>query len=126
MFIRSDNISLFDIHTALRKVRLAGGDIEIDSDGIREFTPRSYSRGYEFFCESFDGRYARNGRGGRAASWTDYGRFMALLYKLDPQARISFYTDATNFIKITGDIHRNNPDKYPAPWLQDRDLMIYA
>lgn len=123
MFIRSDIIRIQHIYEALS----ISGDIYIDDNNIRRFSPRGYEYGYEFCCESYEGKRSRGfGKPGRAASWTDYGRFMAHLFKLDPQARIAQYKNATEFIKITSDEHSRNPDEYAAPWLNDRDLMIYA
>jgi hypothetical protein len=122
MLIRSNDIRIQHIYEALS----ISGDIYIDDAGIRRFTPRApYVVGYEFCCESYEGKRSRGfGKPGRAASWTAWGIFIAHLYKIDPQARIGHYTDATNFIKLTTDDAKRRGE--PAPWLNDRDLMIYA
>lgn len=121
MFIRSDTIRIQHIYEALS----VSGDIYIDDGNIRRFKPRGYEYGYEFCCESFYGKRSRGfGKPGRAASWTDYGRFIAQLYKIDPQARIGHYKHATDFIKLTTDDAKRRGEH--APWLNDHDLMIYA
>ena len=123
MFIRSDTITVNEIRIAIGSARMQGADIFIDPDGIREFKPRRYANGYELFCESTNGRYARNQRGGRAATWTDYGRFIANLYLLDPNAEISFYKSAKEFMQWTRKENKRMPDNYPAPWLTIPQLV---
>lgn len=122
MFIRSDIITENDILDAIIAARAHGADILIDHDGIRKFKPRRFERGFEFFCEALSGKRSRNRRGGRAASWTAYGLFMADLYKLDPSAEISFYRNCADFMDWTKRCNERDPDEFPAPWLDDATL----
>lgn len=123
MYVRSDVLTAADIRSALADTRHEDGvDIRLDDEGIREFRPRKFAHGFQFYCESLSGSRSRNGRSGYAASWTAYGLFMARLYKLDPLAEISWYKDAADFIRWTeklshhpGNAHRG----MEAPWLAD-------
>lgn len=90
------------------------GDITIDS--LREFRPRNGGNGFELYLEGWGERHrrARNGREGKAATWDDYGNWFALLFKLDPAARISFYNGVGEFLDHTS---RYTQRGAKAPWL---------
>jgi hypothetical protein len=128
MFIRSNTLTKDDIFAAVQTAREDGEDIYVDEDGIRVFHARQFRTGFQFYCESLNGKRARNGRPGRSASWDAYGVFMAELYKLDPTAEISQYKNAADFMDWTefaADTNRGRPAG-KAPWLTDYTLQTAA
>lgn len=69
----------------------------------------------------------------KAATWSEHGVFMAELYKLDPNMRISHYKTLADFLRITRELSEhpgNNIGKraahYRAPWLADAELVAQA
>lgn len=119
MRIYSKVLSPADIYGELR-LAIETNDVVIES--YREFTPRAGGRGYEVYLEGLGARHkrARNGRGGKAASWDDYGLWMARLFKLDPAAKISHYNGVGEFIAFT---RQYQPRDASAPWLADDALL---
>lgn len=63
----------------------------------------------------------------KAATWTEHGVWMADLFKIDPNARISWWNGAADFVAKTGieSPYRNagGGHKHAAPWLDDPELM---
>ena len=114
MFIRSNTLTKSDILDALQHARSEGFDIMIDEDGIRQFRPRKFARGFQLYCESAYGPRARNLRPGLAASWDAYGVAMAYLFKLDPHAEVAWYKGREDFEDKT---KRYIPRGMSAPWL---------
>lgn len=39
---------------------------------------------------------------GKAATWDEWGMFLAALYKADPNAKTPYYTSASHFHRVTG------------------------
>jgi hypothetical protein len=115
MYIRSNILTTQNILDSLQHARSEGFDIYLDVDaGIREFSPRRFERGFKLYCESLNGKRARNGRVGMAASWDAYGVAMAYLYALDPDAEIAWYKNRDDFYEKTSlYAHRMGE----APWL---------
>jgi len=106
MKIYSNSLDTADVREATIKARGNGADIYIEA--IRNFNPRNYANGVEFWAESANGKRAsahapvssgpRDGYP-RAASWTDYGYLIAHLFNVDPHARIGFYDNEADFVK---------------------------
>lgn len=49
---------------------------------------------------------------GKAATWDEWGMFLAALYEADPEAVTPYYTDADDFHHVTGDRFRTlTPDE---------------
>jgi hypothetical protein len=130
MIIRSYAIERADLFNALSDV--PGVHLELE----REFRPQKFTYGYRVHLESDHGRYARNGRDGRAATWDEHGLWMAELYKLDPMAQIAWYKNAAQFLYWTkrhvesvalhhkvGSVYSN---EHQAPWLSDAELVQAA
>ena len=137
MIIRSNQISRQDVGNAAQ----AAGVNFIDTNAlhdvgwfqpIREFTPKAYQYGYEVFLTGSSpyaaAHQSRDGYGEKAATWDEWGVFIAFLYEIDPAARIGHYTGRENFRQVTGEEVRriatwHAPDGYQArshrgPWLQ--------
>lgn len=130
MLIRSDIITRATVGAA---ARTAGVNF-IDTgsrDGwyepIREFKPKAFANGFEVFLAGSSPYAAQHGYGEKAATWDEWGVFIAALYSVDPNARIGPYADRADFIRQTGDeatrVQRwHNPNGYQArthraPWL---------
>jgi hypothetical protein len=68
--------------------------------------PRLRSRGWDVLLHRAGGRPFNTGKrgseysertGAGAASWDDYGRWLAALYELDPAMRAGYYLSRENF-----------------------------
>jgi len=68
---------------------------------IREFKPRQYANGFEFFLSGSSPYAAQHGYGEKAATWDEWGEVIAKLYAVDPGARIGHYSDRADFIRQT-------------------------
>ena len=138
MIIRSNRISRSDIVAAA--VKAGVNFINTNSrDGwfepIREFTPRRYQSGFEFFLTG-SSKYAaahqdtvHGTQYEKAATWDEWGVVIDALYAVDPAAQIGFYTGRENFRQVT----RSERDRvrqgfapeshyaqtHRAPWLED-------
>lgn len=83
--------------------------LEVEYTTIRR--PRVRSRGWNVSLIDPHGRRRKNsgthgaGEPG-AASYTQHGHWMALLYNIDPRATIAFYKSAENFHQTTKDQFR--------------------
>lgn len=110
MLVRSDIITRDDIGVAVREAGVHFLDTE-SREGwyvpVREFKPRGYRNGFEFFL-SGSSPYAVNrpiyrydGSKPKAATWDEWGIVIDALYSLDPDARIGHYTDRSDFIEQT-------------------------
>ena len=128
MKIFSDHLTTYDLHQAARKAgvelfhaeriyrerpRLRTYLYEISLSGSSPYTSQSS------FCEPH-----------KAATWSEWGRFMVELYKIDREARIGHYKSVDDFIDQTRRISEhpgnNRPDnkgRYAAPWLKDAEFM---
>lgn len=136
MIIRSNQISRAQIVQAA--VEAGVNFIDTNSrDGwfepIREFTPKAFQSGYEVFLTgSSPYNAAHQSHQGyqyeKAATWDEWGVFIAFLYDIDPAAQIGHYTGRENFRQVTrAEVERiatwHDPEGYQArshrgPWLQ--------
>lgn len=110
------------VYAALRE---SNEENDVIVESFREFSPRKGGRGFELYLEGLGARHkrARNGRGGKAATWDDYGLWMARLFKIDPAAKIAHYDGLNEFIKFTT---QYIPRGQSAPWLKDNELVRLA
>lgn len=115
MKIYSRIITRRDIYEALIGIL----EVCIDSDGVREFSPRRGGFGYELYLEGYGDRHyrARNNRDGYAATWDDYGVWMDRLFKIDPDAEIGYWKGRQEFIELTAQYAPNMRAR--APWLEE-------
>jgi hypothetical protein len=118
MRIYSDILTKEDLYREL-------GDMpDVLLEHCRPFSSRSTRYGYEVYLEGLGGRHKRhrNGREGKAATWDDYGVWMARLFAIDPNARIAHYNGYDQFIEYTS---KNVPAGNYAPWLSE-DVLTHA
>ena len=137
MKVRSDIIDGHDIGRASN----AAGTHFIDSNAgfergwyipIREFKPKAFARGYEFFLSGSSPYNAahQSRQGGeyeKAATWDEWGVVIDALYAIDPKAQIGHYTSRSDFIEQTSEEFQrvstyHDPESYyartrTAPWL---------
>ena len=126
MIVRSNVISMADIGAA---VRAAGSAVTFQDtysrEGwfvpVREFKPRRYERGFEFFLAGSSTYRAQHDREEFAATYDEWGIVIAELYKIDPDAEIAWYDNARDFITKT---EKYQPRNAAAPWLAD--AVLYA
>lgn len=132
MKVRSNIITRATIGTAVANVPgVTFTDTESREgwyEPIREFKPRDYAYGFEFFLTGTS-RYGNQRSGGRekAATWDEWGIVIDALYFVDPSARIGCYESRSDFIeKTAAERHRiaqwHDPKGYQArthraPWL---------
>lgn len=114
MRIHSSILSASDFGRALKT---AGLDTEgVYIDGITTHGSRKRSRAFELSLRAQDGR-DRNGKGrrwpnggsygaetgyGKAATYDEWGWFIAALYGMDDQAIVGPYEDRDAFLRATG------------------------
>lgn len=82
---------------------------------------RSHERSYTVRL-SGSSPYVMQGRtveNAKAATWDEWGLFIAALFKRDAAATIGNYKGVEDFIAKTTADHERNPEKYPASWLDD-------
>lgn len=126
MYIRSNILTADNVRDAVFHARKEGHDIFIDEEGISSFKPRRFEHGFQFYCEALNGKRARNGRPGRAATWDAHGVMMAYLFKLDPDAEISWYKGVRQFLDVTTSDSESAYSRGEAPWLADAELWDAA
>ena len=99
MIVYSDTLTENDLYEAALRARDEfGQDIWIDE--ISSGRSRKRNGRITFYAKSMNGRRARNGRPGRAASWTAYGYLIAELFRRDSEAIIGIYNSPTEFHEI--------------------------
>lgn len=137
MIVRSNIITRGDVVNAVLTVPgvsfIDVGNVEGWYVPVREFSPRSLARGFEFFLTGSSKYNAahQGGQGGyeKAATWDEWGLVIDALFAIDPDARIAWYANRADFIaKTTAEHERiaewHAPDGYQArthraPWLED-------
>jgi len=137
MKVRSNILTRGDVVNAVLAVPgvnfIDVGNVEGWYVPVREFSPRSYARGFEFFLTGSSKYNAahQGGQGGyeKAATWDEWGVVMAALYAIDPDAEIGFYSSRSDFIAKTRAEHEriatwHDADGYQAqchqaPWLEE-------
>jgi hypothetical protein len=104
MKVYSNTLTINDLNVAAHEVRDATGDALYVGDAITIPRARVRRNGFNVRLTNFDSRRARNTgtHGGArgddpAASWDDYGRWIARLFVRDPSARIAHYDGAADF-----------------------------
>lgn len=107
MRIYSDQLGTGDLYATMQEIR--GMYIQA-IQRIRR--PKVRSRGWEVVTASYtSNRWKNSGRYGasgvNAASRDDHGRWFAMLFGMDPKARICEYTSAEDF-------HARTDNKYAA------------
>jgi len=76
-------------------------------------------------------KYSMQGVEGKAATWDEWGIFIAALFKFDPEAKIGWYKSYDHFIEFTTE-ERDRCAQYrpdlgrTAPWLDDEKKGNYA
>lgn len=106
MKLHSNILTADDVHICAAVARKVHGcDIYVDE--ISEGGSRKAARRITFYAHSKNGKRARNGRQGRAATWSDYGYLIAELYRRDPDAIFDYYANVDDFVsKCTEDAWR--------------------
>lgn len=107
MKLYSDKLTARDVRIAFSEARTVYG-ADIWTDDVQAFQPRSkYAHGVKFYAQSMHGTRPTAHRAigsypldreNRAASWSDYGYVIAILFARDPGAVIGPY-------KCAGDFH---------------------
>lgn len=118
MRIHTDTITHLDIYDA---ARAAGSAVDFTAE---EHASRTHARAYEVKLTGSSPRRPNTGRRGadwgtdeHAATWDEWGLFLAHLYDVDPDARaggakIPVYRNASDFYVKTGDrFDPENPDR---------------
>ena len=82
---------------------------------IREFRSRSGAPAFEFFLHGSSPYRAQHDRSEFAATWTEWGIFIAALFEIDPDATIGHYKGQAEFMRLTDKIvWKSRAEK---PWL---------
>lgn len=107
MRIHTDTITAFDIHAAARAAGMTGVDATFTSHGSRK---RDHA-----FNVNLTGTSSRRPNTGKygavsdehAATWDEWGMFLAALYAVDPDMDATYYADAADFHRQTHDRFHN-------------------
>jgi len=111
MRIFSDTITYQDLHSAMADAQVEATSVCLDTSQLVEKNGRR--RAHAFYGVSLEGygaRHTRNRNSGRyggtshsgyAATWMDWGWFMAVLFRYDPAAVIGHYDGREGFLHQT-------------------------
>ena len=117
MIVRSNVLTRTDIGAAVISTGVAFQDTR-SREGwfipVREFTPRAFARGFEFFLSGSSPYRAQHDRDEFAATWTEWGIVIDKLYAIDPEAQIGWYSSRADFLAKTSQYNHRG---LPAPWL---------
>lgn len=103
MRIHSDILTSLDISAAERAAGMTGVDATVTAHGSRK---RDHA--FNVLLTGTSSRRPNNGRYGAdsnafAATWDEWGMFLAALYAVDPNMDATYYADAADFHRQTGD-----------------------
>lgn len=126
MKVRSDIITRATVGTAVAAVPGVSFQDTRSRDGwyepIREFKPRRFANGYEFFLSGSSRYAAAHDSSEKAATWTEWGIVIDRLYAVDPNAQIGHYTSREDFRSQTAAAHwKTDAEK---PWLVRLPLNV--
>lgn len=123
MIVRSNSITLDDLHAAVRQAGVTYQNT-YSREGwyvpVREFTPRAFAYGYEFFLAGSGKRPSAHDPSEKAATWVEWGVVIDALFDVDPDAQIGFYRGRQAFIDYTSAEAERPGCKYSRadmPWL---------
>lgn len=128
MIVRSNIITRATIGAAVGAVPGIGFQDTRSREGwyepIREFKPRSFEYGFEFFLKGSSSYRARHSEEFAAATWTEWGIVIAKLYEVDPNAQIGSYHNRRDFMEKTALAGwKSDTDK---PWLKRLPLNVHV
>jgi len=127
MFIHSDILTEQDIRDAVPSTCYLAGHYD-QRDGvtwasIHVANSRSRAKRFSVRLSGSNKRTTRN-LPDKAATWDEWGIFIAAVFKLDPDAKVGWYKTREDFMEITRREHERisqyRPDLAPthtAPWL---------
>lgn len=116
MRTHTDTISSTDIYAATRAAGMTGVSVTFTSHGSRK---RDHAFNVNLTGTSSrplnTGKYGADQSGDTAATWDEWGMFLAHLYSVDPNMDATYYADAADFHRQTGDRFRtlNATDQCP-------------
>jgi hypothetical protein len=124
MKIHSDILTEQDIRAAVpQNCYLAGHYVDGEWASVHPMSSRTRERAFSVRL-SGTSRYGMTNLPDKAATWDEWGIFLAELFKIDPNAVLGSYKSRDDFIRITCDEHNriklNRADLLPthsAPWL---------
>jgi hypothetical protein len=124
MIVRSNIITRATIGTAVAAVPGVAFQDTFSREGwyvpIREFKPRQYARGFEFFLSGSSAHRAQHDREEFAATWVEWGVVIDALYQVDPSAQIGWYESRADFLAKTSSDYRirlGEIARADVPWL---------
>jgi hypothetical protein len=124
MIVRSNLITRQDVVDAVLAVPGVTFQDTFSREGwfvpVREFSPRSFSRGFEFFLSGSSPHRAQHDREEFAATWIEWGIVIAALFAIDPSAKIAWYDNEGDFIEKTSNDYRirlGEIKRDDVPWL---------
>jgi hypothetical protein len=112
MRLHSDILTAADLHAATPDEVIAS---------VSNHGSRKRARAFEVSLEGLGDRHTRKKNSGQygagyefAASWDDWGIWLAALYEIDPNLNATYYTSREDFYAQTA---RYQPRGMTAPWL---------
>jgi len=122
MIVRSRTITLDDVYRAVRQAPAVTFQNTFAREGwfvpVREFTARDGRSGFEFFLSGSSPYRAQHDREEFAATWTEWGVVIDVLFEVDPSAHVGFYKGRDEFVRFTRrEVERGFRKPAEAPWL---------
>ena len=116
MRIHSDTLTVDDLHRAMRESGIAAEGVFLD--GVMQHGSRTRRQAFEVSLRALPGR-DRNGKarrapnsgqsgaaGGKAATYDEWGFWLARLFEYDPAAVMSYYKSRDDFHRATRNAYR--------------------
>ena len=130
MRIHTDTLTSTDIYAATRAAGMTGVSATFTSHGSRK---RDHAFNVNLTGTSSrplnTGKYGADQSGDTAATWDEWGMFLAALYAVDPDMDATYYADAADFHRQTGDRFLNLTAPYQHEnhnWVYDANIIGQA
>jgi hypothetical protein len=132
MKVYSDKLTLVDLRAAL-PMGVFIEDLEViskprtrnDATGVR------YKQGWNIYLSGSSVRMGQHDRYTPAATWDEWGIWMAELYRLDPDVKIGWYKSHEDFISQTTHMRDHYANRntmvareHRAPWLKENENIM--
>lgn len=124
MIVRSNIITRATVGAAVAAVPGVAFQDTYSREGwfqpIREFKPRRYAYGFEFFLSGSSRFASAHDPSEKAATWVEWGVVIDALYRVDPSAQIGWYESRADFLAKTSSDYRIRSGEIAradVPWL---------
>lgn len=114
MRIHTDTLTYSSVYDAANRAR-------VNCDTLARHGSRSREHAFEIIL-SGESRRHQNGGENKAATWDQWGVFLGILWRLDPNLKVPYYKDLGDFHFRTA--HRFSGDGFPADYHGDHRFQF--